>query len=106
MSWTNPPDFDEVRDTLTTLSRKRTELRAAELELQVAQVKVNNSKPGRKAAADIKLVGYDDNTEAMLANLRSTTEGLRASVEELEANVKFFEYWKEMFKALSYRGRV
>lgn len=103
MTWQEQPSFDDVKSALRQRASLTAQIRVLEYELQELQAKISLEKPRNTA---VKIVGYDEETRMALQGINHSIINLRCQLDDVEAEIKFGEYHKDMFKALAYRERI
>lgn len=103
MSWRDAPSFEDVKGALQKRASLSAQIRVAEYELQEIQAQIAKVKPRDTAS---KIIGYDEHTKEELQGINHRLIDLRISLDEVEADIKFHDYWKDMFKAVSYREKL
>lgn len=102
MSWSDPPELEEVRAAYRNEAAYTATLRALELRLTILQARISRVTPRNTA---VRVVGNNDADRDELQGLYNDIEHQRKLLDETKAEVKFLEFRLEMFKAISYRTR-
>lgn len=102
MSWTDTPNFDEVHDILKRRASLSGRIRITELNIQLLEAEIGLEKPRN---THIRFLGSDGNRERM-QSLRVELVNLRNELDEVEAEIKFLDYRKDIFRAVAYRERA
>lgn len=103
MNWNDAPNYEEVHDLMRHRARVSAEVRSLELQVQITEAMISIEKPRNTAA---RVVGYDDETRERILKLRNDLATKRSELDELDAEVKFSDYHRDMYKAISYRERM
>ncbi len=103
MSWNEAPGYEEVHDLMRRRAGVSAEVRSLELQVQITEALISLEKPRNTAA---RVVGYDDETRERMLKLRNDLTKKRSELDELDAEVKFLDYHKDIYKAISYRERM
>jgi hypothetical protein len=101
--WNDMPSFEEVGDTLKSKASLSAEIRVLELRIQILEAEITQERPRNTA---VRIMGYDQETSQSIRQLRAELADKRGQLDEVESKVKFLDYWKDMFKAVSYRERL
>lgn len=101
MSWTELPSFDDVRAWLQRRAKITAEIRVLELRIQMREAETGLRNPRNTA---IRVLGDEESRD--LPTLREALVDKRNELDDVEADIKLFDYQKDVFKTLSYRERV
>jgi hypothetical protein len=100
MSWTNLPSYEDIAGLLRTRAAVTANIRVLELQIQIAEARISLEHPRNTA---IRVVGNESHD---ILSLRDALIDRKNQLDELEAEIKLFDYQKDVFKTLSYRERA
>jgi len=94
MNWNNAPDYDEVKSKFMRFAAVKAEIKILEETIEELGIPVKKEHPRkphmiREACKD------------QFDKLR----GLYAEKEQLEIELRFYDYWKDMFKSYGFVNR-
>lgn len=102
MQWNEMPDLLTVREAYTRRAQLRGELTIQTGELAIEQAHVGMAVPRNPHA---RVVGADEASGAVLLTIQRKIHQLRAELDQVEAEIDWNNFHKEMFKALAYKER-
>lgn len=103
MNWNELPGFEEVHDFLRKRAALSAEIRVLELKIKLLEAEISVQKPRNTAA---RVIGYDDETGAAMREMRNCLAYKCGELDEVDAEIKFFDYRKDIIKTLAYRERM
>src|SRR5258706_7209422 len=103
MSWSEAPVCEDVQIMLRDLAQARAQLRLEELRLEILKARMDKVRP---RTPHVRIIGVDADSEIELATLQFSVAEFKGIVDRLEADAKFHEYRRDMYRALSYRERL
>lgn len=96
--WSQPPLYENVYKTLKQRAQIIAEIRILELEILIMETRIKKEKPRDTVT---RMLGINDE----LIIMRKKLVELKNMLENVEAEIRFQEYHKDMFRALSYTQR-
>ena len=103
LTWNDLPDIDLIHGLLTKRAQLRALIRWIELRLKTVEAQISIRAPRNTAA---RVVGIDEETTNSLNVLNEELLDTKQQLDTIEAELEFFEWQKEIYKANSFRGRV
>ena len=92
--WNNPPDFDDVQKAFIDLAKVKSRIKLLENDIAQKGMEIKKNAP-RKGYLIIDAFPDEHNQLAQLESER----------EELEGRVKFYDFWKELYKSSVFVNR-
>ena len=92
--WDNPPDFDDVQKAFIDLAKVKSRIKLLENDIAQKGMEIKKNAP-RKGYLIIDAFPDEHRRLAILESDR----------EKLEGQVKFFDFWKELYKSSVFVNR-
>lgn len=92
--WDNPPDFDTVQAAFINLAVTKSKIKLLENEIAQKAMEIKKANP-RKSYLIVDAFPDEHQRLAILESDR----------EKLEGQVKFFDFWKELYKSSVFVNR-
>lgn len=94
MQWNNPPSFDESKDTFVKFGTCKARIKVLEEYIENESIPIKKDNPRKPVLV----------RERFLSEYRELAE-LYAEKEQLEQQIAFLQFWKELYKANGYNNR-
>lgn len=94
MSWNDMPSFEEVQEAYRRRALLTARLNIAKARLEIAESELALEKPRDRM---YRIAGTKE--------LREELENIRAELTQIEEEINFFLYHKDMFRAIKYGER-
>lgn len=100
-SWRSLPSADQVYGWLKLQSNLKAKIRSLKLEISIEEAKITRQKPRDTA---VRVIGLEDNSAILY--LRRELVHAESELDTVEAELRMFEFRRDVFRAISYKERV
>jgi hypothetical protein len=101
-SWRSLPSADQVHGWLRLQSQLKAKVRSIKLEIQLEEARIGKKKPRDTSA---RVIGVDEE-QSPIVYLRKALLDAEANLDEIESELKMFEFRRDIFRALAYKERL
>ena len=105
-TWRELPTADFIYKALQHRAVLQAKVRALALEIQIEEAHITQKKPRDKAVRFVGIEDAEHNHPPYILDLRRELIKTQADLDMLEAEVKMFEFRKDVFKSLSFKERL
>jgi hypothetical protein len=104
-TWKELPTADVVYGWLKRRAVVQANIRSLSLGISIEEARISMEKPRDKAVRVVGLggIGGDDTP---VIRLRRELDAMQRELDDLDAEIKMFEFRKDVFKSLSFKERV
>lgn len=94
MNWNNAPDYDSVKEKFTRFASVKAQIKILEEEIEELAIPIKIESPRKP-----HLIRQACREQYM------QLKPLYAEKEQLEIELRFYDYWKDMYKSFGYVNR-